>query len=586
MRFFTISAGIGALLTAAPARAAEDYEVRYVGAPTEVAGTLEKLTSLSLERRAFPTLASLRQAATADSDIIRRTMIAAGYFNPTIGFRISASDESARPVVEFTIDPGPLFVITRHQIVYNDSGKDRPASFDAAEIDVSDKADGASLKNNQLLFLDHLLGDGYPHARIVARRAEARLEDGVAAAVYEYESGPRATFNGVEVVGAVRTDQAFIKRMATWEDGEIFHRKALLEFRDELSKTGLFSSIEVVAGEVAADGTAPVRVTVEERKSRTIGAGVSYSTSEGPGARLFLEYRNIAGRGERARAEIEGTEVRQSFDLDINKPLPGFPGSAFTNLSFINDTTDAFNARSLEVGAGVAKRWLEDRFELRAGLALETSKVESLVRIAPGIIEERTYLVSAPLSATWNTEDDPLQLLNGARASLTLIPHIGTDQFTRIELVGRTRRQFGESDRFTLAGRLRVAATAGSALRALPVNKRVFSGGGASVRGYDFQSVGPLDADGVPIGGRSAVETALEARAKVIGPLQLAAFTDAGAVFSESFPDFVGDYLIGAGGGVRYLSPIGPIRLDVALPLEKRPTDRDLQFYISLGQPF
>ncbi|HBS33580.1 MAG TPA: hypothetical protein DEA50_00690, partial [Parvularcula sp.] len=89
-----------------------------------------------------------------------------------------------------------------------------------------------------------------------------------------------------------------------------------------------------------------------------------------------------------------------------------------------------------------------------------------------------------------------------------------------------------------------------------------------------------------PIGGRSAAEAAIEARAKVLGPVQLAAFADAGAVFSESFPDFTGDYLIGAGGGIRYLSDIGPIRLDVALPLERRPTDRGFQFYISLGQPF
>lgn len=585
MRVFAISAGIAALMTAAPARAA-DYEVRYSGAPAGIAEALEGLTSLSLARRSFPTLASLRQAALGDSDKIRRALIAAGYFNPTIGFRVSAPGAGAKPVVEFTIDPGPLFVIDQHQVVYRDAGDGRPATFDAAKISVSDKADGASLEANQLRFLDFLLSDGYPQARIVARRAEARMEDGVASAVYEFESGPRATFNGVEVGGAVRTDPIFIKRMSTWEDGEAFNRKALIKFRDELSKTGLFSSVEVDAGAIAADGAAPVRVTVEERKNRTIGAGLSYSTSEGPGGRLFFEIRNLAGRGERARAELEGTEVSQAFDLELDKPLPQFPGSAFANLSFINDTTDAFNARSLEIGAGLAKRWLDSRLETRAGLTLETSKVESLLRITPAIIDERTYFVSVPLSATWNTEEDPLKLTTGARASLFFIPYIGTDQFTRIELVGRTRRQIGEHDRYTLAGRFRIAATAGSALRALPVNKRIFSGGGSSVRGYDFQSVGPLDADGVPIGGRSAVEAAVEARAKVFGPIQIAAFADAGAVYSESFPDFVGDYLVGAGGGVRYLSPIGPIRLDVALPLEKRQTDSDFQFYISLGQPF
>jgi translocation and assembly module TamA len=106
------------------------------------------------------------------------------------------------------------------------------------------------------------------------------------------------------------------------------------------------------------------------------------------------------------------------------------------------------------------------------------------------------------------------------------------------------------------------------------------------VRGYDYQAVGPLDANGVPIGGRSAVEAAFEARARITKRIQLAAFADAGAVYSEPFPDFAGDYLVGAGLGVRYLSTLGPIRLDAAVPLEKRPTDRDFQIYISLGQPF
>jgi translocation and assembly module TamA len=90
----------------------------------------------------------------------------------------------------------------------------------------------------------------------------------------------------------------------------------------------------------------------------------------------------------------------------------------------------------------------------------------------------------------------------------------------------------------------------------------------------------------VPVGGRSAVEGALEARAKVLQRVHIAAFVDAGAVYSSSFPDFTGDYLVGAGAGVRYLSTIGPIRLDVASPLEKRPTDASYQVYISLGQPF
>ncbi len=575
------------LLCATSARAA-DYIVRYEGAPVEVAGKLERLTSLSLARRSYPTLAALRQAGAADVDVIRRALTAAGYFDAKIAFRIEPDISAASvPSVIFAIEPGARFQIVRHVIVYDDEGSgDRPATFEEAGIELDNRADGATLEKNQQLLLEYLWREGYPGAQNVARRADARLAEQTADAVYTVASGARLRYDDVEVVGAIRTKASFLERLKTWEDGAFFNRAELVEYREELAETGLFTLIEVDAGTANADGAAPVRVSVEERKPRTIGAGISYSTSEGPGGRLFLEYRNVAGRGERARAEIDGTEVRQAITIDINRPLPRFPGATFANFSFINDTTDAFTARSLEIGAGLSKLWLDDRIETRAGLALETSSVESRLRIAPIFGDERTWLVSVPLSATWDTEDDPLVLSSGARVSLFLVPYVGTDQFTRLELVGRSRRQFGDSDRFTLAGRVRIAATAGSGLRALPVNKRVFAGGGSSVRGYDFQSVGPLDPDGVPIGGRSAVEGAVEARAKVFGPFQLAAFVDAGAVYSESFPDFVGDYLVGAGAGARYLSPIGPIRLDVAFPLEKRPSDRSFQFYISLGQPF
>lgn len=586
MRALLPSFSLAALAWSATAHAG-NYSVRYDGAPPEVEGKLEQLTSLSLARRSLPTLASLRQAADADAEVIRRALIASGYFDPRVAYSIESESADASPQVIFTIEPGSKFKIDQHLIRYVDDRTDeRPTTFSEAGLTVGDDASGSALEVNQKRFLDHLLATGFPGARIASRRAEAHLSENRAAAVYEFESGPRVKFDGLEVLGAVKTKEDFLERMRTWEDGDYFSRSDLAAFRDELSKTGLFTSIAAEAGDIAPDGTAPVRIVVEERKNRTIGAGISYSTSEGPGGRLFLEYRNVAGRGERARAEIDGTEVRQAFDLEIDKPLPRFPGSAFANLGFVNDTTDAFRARSLSISGGFAKRWLEDRLETRAALALETSRVESLLSITPGIADERTYFVSAPLSVTWDTEDDPLALTSGARASFFVIPYTGSDQFTRLELVGRTRQQLGAEDRFTLAGRIRVAATAGSALRSLPVNKRVFAGGGSSVRGYDFQAVGPLDADGVPIGGRSAVEAAIEARAKIFGPIQIAAFTDAGAVFTASFPDFDGDYLIGAGGGLRYLSPIGPIRLDVAIPLEQRPTDRGFQFYISLGQPF
>lgn len=582
-------APLGAFALLARAFAADDYVVVYEGAPADLEEKLEKLTNLSLARRPYPTAAAIRRIGVEDLDIVRRALNAAGYYAADATFRIEgerAPGEKLQAV--FEIEPGEKFQVVEHRIVYQDNREDalRPMSFDAADLDVGDEADGASLEKNQQEFLAALWGNGYPAARIVSRRAEARLDEATADAVYTFESGPRAKFDGVEINGAKQTDANFLAKLRTWEEGELFDRAKLVDYRDRLAETGLFTTIEVAPGVVSESGVAKVRVDIVERKRRTIGAGLSYSTTEGPGGRVFLEYRNLFHRGERARAEIEGSGVRQSIEFDFEKPLPGFPGSAFANFDFVNETTDAFDARSLELGGGLAKNWLDDRLETRGGLALETSKVEPELATTSAIMEERNYYVSIPVSATWDTEDDPLALMRGVRASVFATPYFGSDQFTRLEATARSRVNFGAEDRFTLAGRIRMAATAGQALGALPVNKRVYSGGGSSVRGYGYQAVGPLDPNGVPVGGRSAVEGAIEARARVWKRVQIAAFLDAGAVYAESFPDFTGDYLVGAGLGARYLSAIGPIRLDVAFPLEKRPTDRAFQLYISLGQPF
>jgi translocation and assembly module TamA len=585
--FRSLLCSVGAAALAAPALAADNYRVVYRGAPPGIADELQRLTNLSLERRPYATAAAVRRVGARDAKIVKDALAAAGYYAADVEFRIEETAPGEKIAAVFDIRPGPEFRIVEHVVVYDDPGDAaRPATFAAAEIAVDGRADGAALQDNQQKFLNALWGSGYPAARSVGRRAEARLAEGTARAVYTFVSGPRAAFDGIEVSGAEHTDIDFLTALKTWEQGELFDRQRLVDYRDRLAETGVFSTIDVAPGAVAANGVVAVRVALSERERRTVGVGANYSTSEGPGARLFLEYRNLFGNAERARAELDGNAVRQSITFDLVRPLPAFPGAAFANFDFTNETTDAYDARSIELGAGLAKKWFEDRLETRGGLAVETSKVEPELAPTPTVREERNYFVSAPLSATWDTEDDPLLLSKGVRAALFATPYVGTDQFTRLEAIARSRVNFGADDRFTLAGRVRVAATAGQALRTLPVNKRVYSGGGSSVRGYGYREVGPLDANGVPIGGRSAVEAAAEARARVAERVQIAAFLDAGAVYAESFPDFAGNYFVGAGGGVRYLTGLGPIRLDVATPLEKRPTDRGFQIYISIGQPF
>ena len=328
------------------------------------------------------------------------------------------------------------------------------------------------------------------------------------------------------------------------------------------------------------DGAAPIIVSLQERKRRSIGAGVSYSTAEGPGGRIFFENRNLFRSGEKLRIELSAAEIEQAITFNFSKPMPTLPGEAFGNFRFRNETTDAFDARTVELAGGLAKKWFDDRLETRAALGLETSKVRD------SFGEERTYFVSAPLSATWNSEDDLLNPTRGALASWVVTPYLGTDSFTQSTISVRSRVLFGADKQFTLAGKTSIGATLGSSLDALPRNKRFYAGGGGSIRGYSFQEAGPLDINGDPIGGRSLFEAAMEARFMLTDNIQFATFVDSGTVTSGAVPNFDDPYFIGAGAGVRYFTPIGPVRADIAIPLERRVSDRGFHIFIAIGQPF
>ena len=171
------------------------------------------------------------------------------------------------------------------------------------------------------------------------------------------------------------------------------------------------------------------------------------------------------------------------------------------------------------------------------------------------------------------------------------MPYLGLNDvspdFLRLELDGSTYYSVIDKERLILAARAKLGMMAGDSANAIPAPKRFYSGGGGSVRGYQYQTVGPLDANNDPIGGRSLLEVGFEARVKITDSIGIVPFIEGGNVYESMAPDFSGEFLWGAGLGFRYYTAIGPIRLDVAVPLNKRPNvDDSYQIYISIGQAF
>ena len=210
------------------------------------------------------------------------------------------------------------------------------------------------------------------------------------------------------------------------------------------------------------------------------------------------------------------------------------------------------------------------------------------VIVATGEPRRRTYFIGAlPSSLNYDGSDDLLNPTRGFRLGGRISPELSLQG----NVFGYTRAQIDASvyrpitGRVVLAARTRIGSILGAPRDAVAPSRRFYAGGGASVRGYGFQDIGPRDPNNDPIGGRSLAEFSLEARVKAFGNFGVVPFLDAGNIYTSTLPRFTG-MRYGAGVGVRYYSNFGPIRVDVGTPINPQRGDPRVAVYVSLGQAF
>ncbi|MBK5101266.1 MAG: BamA/TamA family outer membrane protein, partial [Desulfobacteraceae bacterium] len=243
----------------------------------------------------------------------------------------------------------------------------------------------------------------------------------------------------------------------------------------------------------------------------------------------------------------------------------------------------AYTSRSFK-NVALIERALGTQINLGGGLAFKTSKVEQMGD------EQRYRLLSIPLHLDWDTSDDFLNPTRGGRLAIQCAPtyNILEPRFGFVKGKLSFTRYLGllQEPLLLLAGRAAAGFMPGAGHRSVPADERFYAGGGGSIRGYAYQSVGPIEG-ATPLGGRSILELSLELRVKLTETFGIVGFIDGGSAFESAFPDFAEDTLWGTGLGIRYFTPIGPLRLDVGIPLTRRENiDDSFQIYVSLGQAF
>jgi translocation and assembly module TamA len=574
------------------------YEAKIVGADDpDLADLLSEVSQLkTLDDRLPASEEALRRRADDDLDRLKEAAHSLGYWNAQFSYQIDTGGADPAKVT-VTAAPGPLYRVAAVEVRGTD-GRTFAVPADPAApplpLKPGDPARAAPVIDTENALLAALGHAGHPFAKAAERRVVVDHDSRTMTVTYTLDPGPPVHFGPAAISGLERLDPAYVEGRIRWRQGDVYDNRSVDETRKALIESGLFSTVRITPVTDPADPTrARMDVEAVERAHRTIGAGLGYNTSEGAGGRVFWENRNLFGQAEYLRLTLALGQQKNGVAANFRRPdFLDVDQDLLALAEIADDTPTAYHSRRARVSAGLERRF--DR-TLTGGIALgvEKANVVQLATLNSMTASQRTQhyaLVGLPLYVKLDRSDDLLNPTSGYRAQANLVPYQSfsgpnlTFAFGRI--AGSTYRRLLDDDRYVIAASAAMSSIGGASLAALPADKRIYAGGGGSIRAYGYQMAGPLDFDKKPIGGKSSLELSLEARIKITQSIGIVPFIDAGSFYRSSVPQLGRRLLFGPGLGLRYYTAFGPIRVDIATPLARRRGDSLAQLYISLGQAF
>lgn len=592
--------------------------IDVVNADRSVRRAVTNASNLQSLRRSPPSgAAGLWRRAFSDVELITAALYGEGYYGGTITVRVAGltldssnstqaidAIEAARaagPVpVSVTVDPGPLFQFGKIELL--DADKQRPIAdvptLHSLGIQPGDTARSAAILNAESRITDFYRDRGYAFAKIVDKEITADHAAHTVNVAYLIATGRPVEFGMVTVTGTDKLKKSFVEERVRIEPGEMFTPKKIADTRKALLKYDIISGVRVVEGsELDPSGRLPVDVEVTERKPRYFGFGAKYGTTDGAVGNIYWGHRNLFGGAETLR--LDG-QVSYATDLPSGVPNPdpfgykfmvsfGKPGiltpkdDLSAQAAVLREVTPAYIREAITLNAAV-QRTFNDQLTGSLGIDLETSRVQDSTGT------NNYNIFGIPVDVAYDNTDNALDPSRGLRASGTLEPfaYLGDAGAGPVLAKGQISTYYGldEDKRYILAGKVAAGSMIGvDNLYEVPPQRRFYVGGGGTLRGFDYQSQSPHNAQGDIIGGLSFVTASAEARIKITDTIGIVPFVDAGTASAGDVPD-LGNLAIGAGLGLRYYSAVGPLRLDVATPLNNREGQRGYGVYLSLGQAF
>ena len=554
---FRVLAGLFLLVMAAPACLAGQVSVEvkgdYPGLQENAEAFIQQVNGRSAD--------SLRRYVSTASNQVRNALKALGYYEPEIDWNVSQPEDDEAPAqLVLSVDPGePVRIQSRTVTVKGPASDDWEFNPDLP----SRPAVGDVLNHGEYNALRQTIQNtasrlGYFNGRFETRRLAVNPEEKTADITLVYESGQRFRLGDVRFNGGHGFDSSLLDQFVKFAPGTFYHSDRIAKLNSDLSNSGYFSSVDVDASPVSADnGVIPVSITLKTRDPRSVAAGVGFSTDVGPRLRGNWREHWINSKGHRRGAETELSEPRQNISGWYEVPLdPPMTDSLRFSAGYQREEIEEVESELFTL----ATRW---NHQLDSGW-MQTTSVrleEERFRFGDGS-SDRSRLVLPGLGYSKlqvNSAFDPsrgyhlsAEVTGSHRAALS-----STD-ILHVVLLAKGLYTLADNHRFL--ARARVGGVATNRFSDVPPSLRFFAGGDQSVRGYGYETLSPEDDEGVGIGGRFLMVGSMEYQYQFANNWRAAVFVDEGNAIDDPFDPLA----TGVGAGIRWISPVGPVRLDIA----------------------
>ena len=537
-----------------------------------------------------------RRRARAAMASVEALLRSEGYYQATLADIVEGEDN---PIAIVEITRGPRFVLAATTIQWI-TPEPEPEVIRTAQAEIAlepgDPGRAADIIAGEGRIIARLAREGYPDAVTQPRRVVVDHAALTVAPTFNINSGPLVRLDGVRVETRGPTNPAWVMGLAPWNEGQRYDPELVAELERRLLETGVYDGVAVAltpADQTNPAGNRPIVVTLTDRPRRILEAGATFSTADGSGVNGLWTWYNRFGRADTLRFEARLATIDSRIGADLSLPHWRTSGETLAlSAAIVNEDTDAYRRTAAVVSADLRQRIGKTSY-YSYGVGLDAgryneNRFDPITR-APVSFDRDLAILTGRGSAYIDQSNDPLNPTTGWRMTVNVQPTAVAGQdtvlFLRTEAQTTAYMPVQDNGRTVLAGRLRLGSIIGGDELSVPSDRLFYSGGGGSVRGYEYQGVGPRLPDNTPRGGLSLFEVSAEVRHDVGKGFGVVGFVDAGAIGFAETPDF-SNLRYAVGIGARYNLSFGPIRADIAFPLDKREGDAGFQVYVSIGQAF